>query len=577
MSLTTLIHCRCPRASRDLAAAVLVVLLALPCGCNSLVKSEKEANEAKLQALMQAPEPPDLIREGTIVQGLRPIEVEGVGAVNGLPGTGGPPDPSIYRDQLIEEMKRRDVADPNQFLELDETALARVIASIPPGARRGDNIDIRVVAPKESRSSDLRQGWLLDTRLREQRLLQNVVRQSEVMAIGMGSILTRADFTPSQDEAMQLEGLILSGGRVQISRKLGLILRPQYQHAKLAKSIADAVNRRLFFFDGTTRRGIATAIEDDYIEVEVHPGYRHNVARLMRVIQAISVKPESSGSQQRLADLASRLRDPVTAADAAIQLEALGESAVPTLLEGIQSTNPELQFYAAEALAYLDRVEAIEPLETSVRDVAAFRHPALMALQGIEQQLAIDGLRRLMSEPSIETRYGAFCAIRRRVDGKPMLAGRAMKSFWLYEVSSSAPGAIVVSLRETPEIVLMGKTSPLEIPKFLMLPGGIMIKTDDDRPSELRVSRFQPGKQDQRAVVPNNIAAVAAAIVSVGGGYGDVIAMLRTAKDQGCLQEQLAIDPLPAPIRTYYRDTDDQDTDDQDTDDEDTDDQEAVN
>ena len=47
-----------------------------------------------------------------------------------------------------------------------------------------------------------------------------------------------------------------------------------------------------------------------------------------------------------------------------------------------------------------------------------FAIPALMALQGIEQQLAIDALRRLMDEPSIETRYGAFCAIRRRVDGK---------------------------------------------------------------------------------------------------------------------------------------------------------------
>ncbi len=138
---------------------------------------------------MRAPDPPDLIREGTVIQGLRPIEVEGVGAVNGLPGSGGPPDPSIFRDQLIEEMKRHDVADPNQFLELDETALVRVLASIPPGAKRGDPIDIRVVAPKESRAEDLRQGWLLDTRLREQRLLQNVVRQSEVMAIGMGSVL----------------------------------------------------------------------------------------------------------------------------------------------------------------------------------------------------------------------------------------------------------------------------------------------------------------------------------------------------------------------------------------------------
>ena len=173
-------------------------------------------------------------------------------------------------------------------------------------------------------------------------MLQNVVRQSDVMAIGQGSILTRADHEPNEDETLKNEGRVLAGGRVQVTRKLGLILRPEYQHAKLSKAIADAVNRRLFFFDGTTRRGIATAIEDDFIEIEVHPRYRDNVPRMMQVIHAIGVKAEMSGRQERLADLAQRLQAPETAADAALQLEALGESAVPTLLEGLESSNPEL-------------------------------------------------------------------------------------------------------------------------------------------------------------------------------------------------------------------------------------------
>ncbi len=43
-------------------------------------------------------------------------------------------------------------------------------------------------------------------------------------------------------------------------------------------------------------------------------------------------------------------------------------------------------------------------------------------------------------------------------------------------------------------------------------------------------------------------------------GYGDVIAMLRAAKDKGFLLDQLAIDPLPAPVRRYYRDRDGNDT-----------------
>ena len=191
-----------------------------------------------------------------------------------------------------------------------------------------------------------------------------------------------------------------------------------------------------------------------------------------------------------------------------------------------------------------------------MREVAAFRHPYLIALQGIEQQLAIDALKRLLDEQSLETRYGAFCSIRRRVDGTSIVRGRKMETFRIYEMPSKAPAAVVVSLREQPEIVLMGSLQPLNIPEYLMLPGGIMIKRDTERADHYRVLRFQPGKDDQRAVVPNTIAAVAAGITAVGGRYGDVIAMLRTAKDEGHLVDQLAIDPVPEPIRMYYREED---------------------
>jgi hypothetical protein len=381
-----------------------------------------------------------------------------------------------------------------------------------------------------------------------------MIRQSEVMAIGMGRMLTRANYKPGEDANLSVEGIILSGGRVQVTRKLGLILRPEFQHAKMAAAISKAVNRRLFFFDGTTRRGITKPLEDDFIELEVHPRYRNNVPRMMEVVRAIGVKPASSDMQQRLTELADRLRDPATAKYAAIELEALGESAVPTLLEGIHSSNPELRFYAAEALAYLDRSESVEPLEAAAREVAAFRHPALLALQGLDQPLAVDALKRLMNQPSIETRYGAFCAIRRRVDGKRILSGRPLGSFWLYEVPSTAPPAVLVSLRQSPEIVLLGSTAPVRIPEFMMGPNGLMIRRDPSHPQSLRISRFQVGKDDQRTIVDNSVTSLVQGIYSVGGHYGDVIAVLRMAKDKGYMSDQLAIDPLPESLRTYHRD-----------------------
>lgn len=510
--------------------------------------------DAKLRKLMKVPSPPDLLREALVPRGMNVVKVEGVAAINALSGTGGPSNPSGYRDQLLEEMKRNGITSPNQFLERDDTALVLVTAYVPPGARRGDPLDVKITSPPKSRIQDLHGGWLLDTRLRHQRLLNSTVRKSEVMTIATGPVLTRANFAPGEDEALKIEGRVLGGGRVQIERKLGLILRPEYQHVKMSAGLAAAINRRFFFFDGTTRRGISKALEDDFIELEVHPRYRDNVQRMMAVVRAISFKPESTDTQKRLLDLANKLKDPTTAADAALQLEAMGEPAIPTLLEGIEASNPELRFYAAEALAYLDRDEAIKPLIDAVASVPAFRQPALMAMQGVPHYSAVDGLRELFDVPSLETRYGAFVSIRRRDDGIKSLGGEVVgDSFRIYRVASNAPPAVVASLRETPEIVMFGNVAHLKVAKFLFGPGGLILKPDPKQSDQLRISRFRPGKEDQRVTVGTSVDSVIHGIAAVGGGYGDAIAVLRTAKDNGYLVDQLAIDPLPEGKRTYYR------------------------
>ena len=525
-------------------------------GCASLWRadSDQEKDEERLRDLMTVPTPPDLIREAAAPRGMRSIRVDGVGVVNSLPGTGGAADPSAMRDQLLEEMKRNDVTDANQFLELKDTAMVRIKAVIPPGAKRGDPIDLLVTVPPRSNAKDLHGGWLLDTRMRHQQVLQSTVRKSDVMAMGTGAVLTRAATEPGSDESLKQEARILAGGRVQSTRKLGLVLRPGYEHVKMSSDLAEAINRRFFFFDGSTRRGIAKAVEDDYIEIEVHPRYERNVDRMMFVILAMGAKGRTMDSQERLANLAKRLQEPVTAADAALQLEAIGENAVPTLLEGIKSSNPELRLYAAEALAYLDRVEAIEPLVDSARSVAAFRHRALMALQGIPKHLAVDGLRELFNEPSLESRYGAFVSIRRRDDGRRNLSGeRVGGTFRMYQIDSDAPPAIVVSVVEQPEIVLFGNPVPIQIERFLFGPGGLILKPEPSNPKQIRISNFKAGEDDRRVVVDNSLPSLIRGIVAVGGGYGDVIYLLRTAKEKGFLKSQLAIDPLPETWRLYYR------------------------
>ncbi|MEM6365969.1 MAG: flagellar basal body P-ring protein FlgI, partial [Planctomycetota bacterium] len=351
----------CSRRSLLAHLGLASVFLTSGSGCTSLWGRSDQSgdSDAALQKLLKVPDPPDLIGTAAVPSGLKFVRVEGVGVVNDLPSTGGPAQPSGYRDQLLEEMKRRDVVNPNQYLERDDTALVRVNALIPPGARRGDRIDVTLSAPVKTEATNLHGGWLLDTRLRHQQSLGGAVRSSDVMAIAMGSVLTRFDHEGRQDLVTRIEGKLLSGGIVQTDRRLGLILRPEFQHVKMASAIAAAINRRFYFFDGTTRRGIAKAVEDDFIEIDVHPRYRGNEFRMMETLRGLGVAPESAGTQARLVELGKQLRDVSTAADAAIKLEGMGENAIPTLIDATTQSNPELKFYAAEALAYLDRAEAI--------------------------------------------------------------------------------------------------------------------------------------------------------------------------------------------------------------------------
>ncbi len=549
---------------------LLIVSITTSQGCTSMWGAKSgQTDEERLDELMHnTPVAPDLIRQAAVPRGMQSIVVEGVGVVNGLPGTGGPADPSPFRDQLLEEMKRNDVAKPNQLLEMNETALVRVRALIPPGARRGEPLDLMVVAPSRSRVDDLHGGWLLETRMRHQQVLQSAVRQSDVMAMAIGPVLTRSDHDAGKDDVFKTSGRILSGGRVQKDRKLGLILRPEYQHVHTAKLLTAAINDRFFFFDGSTRRGIAKAKEDDYIEIEVHPRYRGNEYRLMSVILALGAKSDLSRSQQRLSELAEKLSDPATASDAAMQLEGIGDSAVPTLIAGVQSKNPELRFYSAQALAYLDQSEAIEALEDAARDVPAFRHAALSALQAMENANAVDALKRLFAQPSLETRYGAFVSIRRRNDGRRKLGGQLVgQALQMYQLPCQAPPAVVLSLREAPEVVLFGDLAPLQIDGFLMGSGNLILKPEPSEPTKVRISRFGVGQDDRLIVVDHSLPSIIRGIVAVGGGYGDVVAVLRSAKDKGFLSDQLALDPLPKALRTYYRNGVAKQSDDEEVDD----------
>jgi len=159
-----------------------------------------------------------------------------------------------------------------------------------------------------------------------------------------------------------------------------------------------------------------------------------------------------------------------------------------------------------------------------------------------------------MNDASLETRYGAFVALRRRPDAVDSLGGENMHGhFRFYRMPSNSSPAVIVSLRRSPEIVLMGDLSGLKIDTIFRGPLGWLVK-ESPTPGRFELVRFRPGEDDRRTQIDPTPEGLIRGMVRLGAVYGDVVNVLRIAKTEGVLVDQLALDPLPTSQRTYYRD-----------------------
>jgi HEAT repeat protein len=180
----------------------------------------------------------------------------------------------------------------------------------------------------------------------------------------------------------------------------------------MSQQIAAAINRRFYTHVDGRKQGVATPKTEEFIELALHERYKDNVARYMRVARNVAVDESAQELQDRLQLLEHQLADPLTAANAAIRLEAIGgDQAVEILDRALETNDAEVRFYAAEALAYLDETSAVDTLAMVAREEPAFRVNALAALSAMDDVMAYDALRELLSVQSAETRYGAFRAL----------------------------------------------------------------------------------------------------------------------------------------------------------------------
>ncbi len=391
----------------------------------------------------------------------------------------------------------------------------------------------------------------MESRLTELAVLGDMIRDGHLLALGSGPILVDPSANSEHNAGSLTSGRVLGGGIVLRSRTLGLVLSPNERSVQLSSRMGDSINRRFHKFDHGIKQGVSTPKTDEFILLDVHPRYKDNISRYMRVVRSVAVRESTTEQFERLQLLDRQLADPLTAATAALRLEAIGKPAIPALVKGSASQDPEVRCYAAEALAYLDDTRAAPVLARAASEEPAFRAFALAALSAMDDGGAYDQLRMLLDVPSAETRYGAFRALWAMNSQDALVKGETLGAFNYHVLSTAGPPMIHVTRSFRPEIVVFGHEQCLRTPLAIEAGNNILINAGEGE--KITVSRFVVGQSDQKRIVSTKVDEVIRAIVELGGSYPDVVLALQQAKTAHALTGRLEVDAVPSGGRKYRR------------------------
>lgn len=514
----------------------------------------------------------ELVGDVARIWGREPQKVAAICLVSGLRGTGGEPSAGSERRKiLIDMMKKNRVDDITGVLASRHFSDAVVEGLIPPAAQKGDRFDVTISTPKNSDTTSLRHGWLLQAPLKQAKLLEGRMYQGHIEAEAEGPITVDAEFDPVSKQTdptaeakvnpREVRGKIVGGGIVRKPRIFGLVMLPDKKSKNLAQTsiIGDSINRRFNYMDRGAKAGVAIPKEDDFIELKLDPKYRGNLDRYFRVVLSVAIGESDEDRAIRLRRLKTMLMEPTSAISAALQLEAIGPRGIEILLEGLESSDLQVRFVSAEALAYQDKHQAVPVLREAAETESAFRWHALAALSTVTHVSALDALDALLLVNSAETRYGAFRALKKRSENSPIFGAEQLGEngqFVLHTVPSNSNAMVHYTRSREPEIVLFGDPIEMRVPEYMDGGKEILIKAADDG-EQIKICRFTPGKEDRIIHCAPRVKEFIHALVQVGASYGLIVQLLDQAKRDELLQCRLVADATPRTNREYVRPSDD--------------------
>ncbi len=307
---------------------------------------------------------------------------------------------------------------------------------------------------------------------------------------------------------------------------------------------------------------LAEAKTDQTILLKVHPRYKDNYPRYLRVIRNIAFRETPVAQRVRMQKLKREINSPETAETAALQFEAIGRDAVPILKTALQNKSLECRFHAAVALAYMEDPSGLKVLSEAALKERAFRVFAMAAMSALDEPESHLILRDLMSVQhdengksydSAELRYGAFRALRTLDPTDPFIYGEDLNGqLTLHALGTTGSPLIHLTHHRHSEIVLFGADQRFRTPIYVKAGNHIQISAPLGS-NRITVSRYEIGKEDHRRITSTLVAEVIRAVSDFGGTYPDVAQMLLQAKKQHNAPGRIEIDSLPQAGRSYFR------------------------
>jgi flagellar basal body P-ring protein FlgI len=539
------------------------------------------------------------------IRGVGPVQVSGIGVVAGLDGTGGTPQ-GPYRQILEQALRKEKIEHVKEILDSPDNAMVLITAFIPPGARRGDRLDVEIVLPPGSKATSLAGGVLQMCMMRNHDSVKSLLPdydgpdralQGHVMAFAKGPVMVGLGNGTSAGELKK--GLVWRGAVCLIDLPYYLVLKKDDKSYRVAHAVEERLNflfqedpQRLarlsqqarqsyvledmaqqlnhkFDQNSTSGAQIAKTQSKETVQMRVPCGYRFNPERYMYVAHLVPLlgDAEQLGRYRRRLEMLAA--DPAETVMAVRRLEAMGRESIPALRRGLEHEHPLVRFASAEALAYLGDSSGIDELSR-----LAPRHPllaggCLTALASLDEPASRQRLNDLLNDEDPTLRSTAFALLRQLAErdlpepqmktawGAPYreylvktLGGELLNdSFWLHHVAPKSARLVSFAADTRAEVVLFGDAIALSGPvRTLIGAGQEYALTFEPGNDQCIVKRISVQTGPRQKLCPPTLEDIIRTMADLGAEYSDVVDLIRKLDQRQCINASIRLYNAPPEV-----------------------------